>query len=257
MRAKKSLGQNFLRDAAVIRHIVDALEVSAGDTIIEIGPGRGALTEVLTETEAEVLAVEIDRELVPLLESKFNRHPRLRVVEADFLEIDIFNQFKLVDATRVKVVGNLPYYISTPIVQRLIEKREHFERAVLMLQREVVDRLVAKPGISDRGYITVLTEIAFETEKLFEVPPQSFQPAPKIHSAVARFTPRPTSNADSPEFRRFLSQAFTQKRKTILNNLKTTIRNAAAVLEQANISPTRRAETLTVAEWNELFITLR
>ncbi len=249
--AKRSLGQNFLIDTACVSRIVAALDAKAGDTIIEIGPGRGALTERLVESEARVIAIEIDRDLVPELRARFSDRTNFEVIEADFLEVDVFERFAA-DPNRVKIVGNLPYYISTPIIQKLIDFRTKFAAAVLMLQKEVVDRLTARPGSSERGYITVLSENAFEIEKLFEVPPESFRPEPKVHSAVARMTPRIQTIADTAEFRKLLSRAFAQKRKTILNNLKDAFPNAAEVLARANIEPGRRAETLTLGEWNSL-----
>lgn len=254
--AKRSLGQNFLIDTACVSRIVAALDAKAGDTIIEIGPGRGALTERIVESEARVIAVEIDRDLVPELRARFADKPNFEVIEADFLEVDVFERVAAEDPNKVKVVGNLPYYISTPIIQKLIDFRTKFAAAVLMLQKEVVDRLTARPGSSERGYITVLSENAFETEKLFEVSPESFRPAPKVHSAVARMTPRPQTITDSPEFRKLISRAFAQKRKTIFNNLKDAFPNAAEVLARSNIEPGRRAETLTLGEWNSLLYEL-
>jgi 16S rRNA (adenine1518-N6/adenine1519-N6)-dimethyltransferase len=250
--AKRSLGQNFLIDTACVNRIVAAVDAKAGDTIIEIGPGRGALTERLVESEARVIAVEIDRDLVPELRARFTDRPNFEVIEADFLEVDVFERLAAEDPNKVKVVGNLPYYISTPIIQKLIDRRARLASAVLMLQKEVVDRLTAKPGNSERGFITVLSENAFEIAKLFEVPPASFRPAPKVHSAVARMTPRPQTIADSPEFRKLISRAFAQKRKTILNNLKDTFANAAELLANAEIDSGRRAETLTLSEWSSL-----
>jgi 16S rRNA (adenine1518-N6/adenine1519-N6)-dimethyltransferase len=250
--AKRSLGQNFLIDTACVSRIVAAVDAKAGDTIIEIGPGRGALTERLVESEARVIAVEIDRDLVPELRARFADWTNFEVIEADFLEVGVFDLLAAKDPSKVKIVGNLPYYISTPIIQKLIDSRSRFSSAVLMLQKEVVDRLTAKPGSSERGYITVLSENAFEIKKLFEVPPASFRPAPKVHSAVARMTPQPQTIADSSAFRKLISRAFAQKRKTICNNLKDTFPNAAELLANAEIDGGRRAETLTLSEWGSL-----
>jgi 16S rRNA (adenine1518-N6/adenine1519-N6)-dimethyltransferase len=247
MRAKKSLGQNFLQHGGVIEQIVDALGLSAVDTVIEIGPGRGALTEKLVERAGKVIAIEFDRDMVDLLRDRFG--DELRVVSGDVLDIDLRD---LTSGKEMKLVGNLPYNISTPILQRLIDHRDLFSTLVLMFQREVVDRINAKPGMSDRGYLSVLVEEAFEVERLFDVPPAAFRPVPKVWSAVVRLTPKETLITDSEAFRRLLSIAFAQKRKTIFNNLRPHVSDAADVLRTAHIDPKRRAETLTLDDWTRL-----
>lgn len=249
--AKKSLGQNFLIDGSVIVRIIDSLDLKPDDTVLEIGPGRGALTELLVETRSRVIAVEIDRDLVPELRRRFDSYSNFEVIEADILESGILKDLAI-DANQVKVVGNLPYYISTPIVQKLIEQRASFERAILMLQREVVDRLTAAPGNSERGFITVITENAFKAQKLFDVPPEAFLPAPKVWSSVMKLTPIAGDNFDQTGLNSLVSLGFSQKRKTILNNLKSRVPNAAELLENSEIDPSRRAETLTLAEWKQL-----
>jgi 16S rRNA (adenine1518-N6/adenine1519-N6)-dimethyltransferase len=241
MRAKKSLGQNFLRDASVVRGIVDALQLTPDDIVIEIGPGRGALTAELVARAANVVAVEFDRDMVGLLRGRFG--DKVQIVEADVLNVDLRG------FGGTKVVGNLPYNISTPILQRLIDTGDSFSALVLMFQREVVERITAPPGSADRGYLTVLVEAAFTVERLFDVPPEAFSPRPKVWSAVARFTPKQSPSAADTAFRRLVSVAFAQKRKTIFNNLKTELPNAAAALEAAGIDSRRRAETLTLEEW--------
>ena len=179
MRAKKSLGQNFLRDDTVVRRIVDALDLRSGDTVIEIGPGRGALTEKLLDTGAKVIAIELDRELVPALRVQFHFQPNFRVVEADVLETDFAELSGSSTNGAIKLVGNLPYNISTPILQRLIDQRYLFSGLVLMFQREVVERITASPGGKERGFLSVLVENAFTSEHLFDVPPPAFQPVPR------------------------------------------------------------------------------
>ncbi|HVF46886.1 MAG TPA: 16S rRNA (adenine(1518)-N(6)/adenine(1519)-N(6))-dimethyltransferase RsmA [Pyrinomonadaceae bacterium] len=251
MRAKKSLGQNFLREETVIGRIVNALELLPYETVIEIGPGRGALTEKLIETGAEVVAVEIDRQLVPALRVQFHSSSNFTVIEADVMETDLS---ALVDpGTKAKLVANLPYYISTAILQKLIVERQAFSKLILMLQREVADRISAAPGNSDRGFLTVLTEAAFDTRKLMDVPPEAFTPAPKVWSSVIELTPKQPSAGDEPDFRRLVSAAFEQKRKTILNNLKRFEKNAGVLLSDASIDPKRRAETLSLDEWLRLY----
>jgi len=243
--AKKSLGQNFLTDPGIIRQIVDAIDLSPNDSVIEIGPGRGALTDCLIEKAANVIAIELDRELVPQLRDRYNDHENFSVLEADALEIDLV---ELVKDDKVKLVANLPYYISTAILQRLAEQRHYLSSLVLMFQREVVDRITARPGDSERGFLTVIVEAAFSTEKLFDVPPCAFEPQPKVWSSVVRMTP---TNRKSPHegFRGLLSTGFAMKRKTIANNLKTAYPNYAAALETAGIAPKSRAETLTLEQW--------
>lgn len=254
MRAKKSLGQNFLRNDDVIRRIVEGLDLSDRDTVIEIGPGRGALTEKLLETGAKVIAIEIDREFVPALRVQFHFQPNFSVIEADVLDVDFAKVSPPADASRsdLKLVGNLPYNISTPILQRLIEQRHLFSTLVLMFQREVVERITAPPGGKERGFLSVLVENAFTSEHLFDVDPQAFQPVPKVWSAVVRLTPKAAGIGDEPEFRRLVSLSFAQKRKTILNNLKPVLENAPRFLAESGIGGTRRAETLTLEEWKAL-----
>jgi dimethyladenosine transferase len=260
--AKKSLGQNFLTDPKFIDSIVSAVDIGSGDAVIEIGPGRGAITEKLVRSGANVTAIELDRELVPMLREMFSEKGNFSIVEGDATEIDYRS---LVEASappaspnaRSKVVANLPYYISTAILQKLSEQRDCFSSLVLMFQREVVDRITAKPGSSERGYLTVLVESAFATEKLFDVPPTAFRPQPKVWSSVVMLSPNYHAIDDPEGFRRLLSTAFAQKRKTIFNNLKGIYADAEELLSRSEIDPQRRAETLTLAEWQTLHMTIR
>lgn len=252
MRPKRSLGQNFLRDDTVVSRIVATLDISRDDSVVEIGPGRGVLTERLVETGASIVAVEIDQELIPVLQRRFADKANFQVIEADFLTVDVDAVLGSIPSQRVKIVGNLPYYISTPIIQRLITLGPRFDRAVLMLQREVVERLTAEPGNSERGFITVLTENSFKTKHLFDVPPEAFFPAPKVWSSVMRIIPTGVDPGDHAKLAPLLSAAFAQKRKTILNNLRTYISNAGELLHLSGIEPSRRAETLTLEEWKRL-----
>ena len=260
--AKKSLGQNFLVDQNYIDKIIQAVDPSSDDTVIEIGPGRGAITEQLVGSGANVLAVELDRALVPVLREKFSHATNFTIVEADATEIDfatlINTSLKFeISELKTKVVANLPYYISTAILQKLSDQRECFLSLVLMFQREVVDRITAEPGNSERGFLTVLVESAFTVEKLFDVPPNAFRPQPKVWSSVVRLTPKENVITHPEEFRKLLSAAFGQKRKTILNNLKYAYANAEDQLRNAGIDPQRRAETLTLVEWQTLLDAMR
>ncbi len=247
--ARKSLGQNFLADRNVVRAIVDGLGIGDQERVVEIGPGRGALTSELLARGAEVTAIEIDRDLVPELIRQFGDQPSFRVVEADALTVDFH---ELADVP-VKLVANLPYYISTPILRRLAIQRECFSSLVLMLQKEVVDRMTALPGKSDRGFLTVVVEAAFEAEQLFDVPPDAFRPVPKVTSSVVRLTPKGPSDFDEDHFERITSAGFRQKRKTLLNNLKHApelgIEYPAELLSRAGIDPKARAEDLSLDDW--------
>ena len=254
MRAKKSLGQNFLRDAQVVERIVAALDLDKDDAVVEIGPGQGALTEALLAQARRVTAIEFDRDLIEPLRERFRDRENFRLVNADALTFDFADLAPPNDTAKLKLVANLPYNISTPILQRLIIVRNHFSRIVLMFQREVVERITAPPGGKERGYLSVLVESAFETEYLFDVPPGAFYPVPKVWSAVVRLTPKLRAIQNEALFAQLLSTAFAHKRKTILNNLKAVVPRAAAALTAAHIDPKRRAETLTLDEWKFLLL---
>lgn len=258
-RAKKRLGQNFLVDETYARRIVEALSPRADETVIEIGPGRGALTSRLVDRAGRVVAVEFDRELVPVLRERFGARDNFKLVEADALELDFCSVVE--PASSARVVANLPYNISTAILQRLIEQRRCVSEMVLMLQREVVERITSAPGSSERGYLTVLVEAFCGTEALFDVPPGAFRPVPKVWSTVARLRVRESAALGLNErlFLRVVSAGFAQKRKTIFNNLRSSPEDlralvesaggASALLETVGVEPQRRAESLTVGEW--------
>ena len=256
----KRLGQHFLRDQRTIQRIIEALNPKASETIIEIGPGTGALTATLVERGSRVVAVEFDNKLAPLLTERFTSAANFKLVMADALTTDFCAEIQ--PASSARLVANLPYNISTAILQRLIAQRACIEEMVLMLQREVVERVLAPPGTTDRGFISVLVEAYCETEKLFDVAPGAFRPPPKIWSSVMRLKPRPHINAEVADEKLLwetVSAGFAQKRKTILNNLRhspgrlqeTIKRNGGAsiVLCKAGVDLQRRAETLTVEEW--------
>jgi 16S rRNA (adenine1518-N6/adenine1519-N6)-dimethyltransferase len=256
----KRLGQHFLRDQRAIHRIIDALAPKAGETIIEIGPGTGALTSVLVERAGRLIAIEFDNKLAPLLQERFRGFANFKLVMADALTVDFCKEIE--PARSARLVANLPYNISTAILQRLIAQRACIDEMVLMLQREVVERVLAPAGTSDRGFISVLVEAYCETEKLFDVAPGAFRPPPKVWSSVMRLKFRPRINADVADQKllwEIVSAGFAQKRKTILNNLRNTSgrlqevlkRNGGAsiVLCKANVELQRRAETLTIEEW--------
>jgi 16S rRNA (adenine1518-N6/adenine1519-N6)-dimethyltransferase len=262
--AKKSFGQNFLVDENYVRQIIEAVDPREDDLIIEIGPGRGALTERLLEKAGKVVALELDRDMVPLLRQKFEPVQNFELIDGDALDFD-FEQ--LVGDRKAKLVANLPYNISTAILQRLIDQRAAFSEMVLMFQKEVVERITAQPGSGDRGFLTVLVGAYLEAEHLFDVPPRSFRPIPKVDSSIVRLLPREEGDigiTDPKLFRQIVSAGFAQKRKTILNNLKIVppnlkeyIPDAGVFLSSVGIDPQRRAETLTLAEWKLIYLHLK
>ncbi len=258
LKAKKSLGQNFLVDTQYVDRIIDAVDPSDHDHILEIGPGHGAITERLAASGAAVVALELDQRLIEPLREKFVGYKRLRIVEQDALNAnlkELISETGDTDAEgklrKAKLVANLPYYISTAILRRLAEQREFFSSLVLMFQREVVDRITAKPGNSERGYLTVLTETAFEIEKLFDISPAAFRPVPKVWSAVVRLTPK-EKQPQEEKLKTLLSAAFAQKRKTISNNLKAVYSNYQSALVRSDIDPRSRAEDLSLEDWLRL-----
>jgi 16S rRNA (adenine1518-N6/adenine1519-N6)-dimethyltransferase len=235
----------------------------AGETVVEIGPGRGALTEHLVGAAGRVLAVEYDRALVSLLRGRFGGRVGFEVLEADALSVEFCEAIRPAESARV--VANLPYNISTAILQRLIEQRACVSEMVLMLQREVVERITAPPGGGERGYLSVFVEAFCEAEALFDVPPGAFRPVPKVWSTVARLRMRRSpafAVGDEQLLWRIVSAGFAQRRKTIFNNLRSATGElgaaveaaggAAALLEAAQVEARRRAETLTLDEWARL-----
>ncbi len=258
----KRLGQNFLTDPRIINRIVDELNPGPAETIIEIGPGRGSLTEKLIERSGRLVAIEFDRGLIPLLRERFGLHPNFQLVENDALVTDFCEEIS--PAKTARLVANLPYNISTAILQRLIEQRRCLSEMVLMLQREVVDRITAGPGSKERGYLSVLVEAYTVAEKLFDVAPGSFRPAPKVWSSVVRLRTRSTPLAvkDESLLWSIVSAGFAQRRKTILNNLRASPPKlnellkrhggASIVLCRAEVDLQRRAETISLLEWARL-----
>jgi 16S rRNA (adenine1518-N6/adenine1519-N6)-dimethyltransferase len=253
-RPKRSLGQNFLRDASVSRRIVDALDLIADDHVIEIGPGQGALTERLIASGTSVTAIEFDSDLAAMLHRKFERAANFNIVEADALDTDfaaLIRHSTIRPLHSFKLVANLPYNISTPILQRLIEQRAVFSTLVVMFQREVVERITATPGGKERGFLSVVAQNAFEIEYLFDVPPQAFSPVPKVWSAVIRLTPKPRRD-DEQKLREIVSQAFMQKRKTLANNLVRAYPDVATAIKAAGLPEKARAEALSLDDWRRL-----
>ena len=261
--AKKRFGQHFLTDQGVIRRIIRAFGPRAGETVIEIGPGRGALTAQLLDAAGRLVAVEFDRDLVPLLRERFGSLRNFTLIEGDALAVDFCAAIR--PAAQARVIANLPYNIATAILQRLIEQRHCLTEMVLMLQREVVERLTAPPASRARGFISVFTQAYCVAGALFDVPPGAFRPAPKVWSTVVRLRVRPRLAVDVSDealLWRAVSAGFAQRRKTLLNNLRHAPHDLRArieeaggtnrLLEAAHIAPARRAETLTLDEWARL-----
>ena len=248
----KRLGQNFLISEQVVDQIVASACLSPVDTVLEIGPGIGTLTQGLAETGASVVAVELDARLVEVLATTLEGYDNIRVVHGDILKTDISREIK---AEKYKVVANLPYYITTPIIMTLLERRLPIEVLVTMVQKEVAQRMTASPGGKDYGALSVAVQYYTEPELLFDVPPTAFIPAPAVESSVIRCTVRtkpPVDVADERRFFRVVKGAFSQRRKTLSNALKTTglsSEQIAAILARAQINPVRRGETLSLEEF--------
>jgi 16S rRNA (adenine1518-N6/adenine1519-N6)-dimethyltransferase len=242
-RPRKRFGQHFLHDAAVVARIVRAIGARPGDRMVEIGPGRGALTGGLLESGATLDLIELDRELAAALESEHAGEERLTVHSGDALRFD-FRQLAP-PGTRLRVVGNLPYNISTPLIFHLLEQAPVIDDMHFMLQREVVGRLVASPGGKDYGRLTVMVRLACECEKLFDVGAGAFTPAPRVSSAMVRMRVRrdpAVALADRPAFARLVTHLFSRRRKTLRNSLRGRLDEAA--LRALGIDPNARPETL-------------
>jgi len=257
---KRRFGQNFLVDNHVVDRIIAAVNPEANETIIEIGPGRGALTKRLVQSGARIVAIEFDRELAPQLREGFSGHANFHLVEADALEVDFCAAIQ--PAPSARVVANLPYNVGTAILQRLIEQRSCIREMTVMLQREVADRITAAADTAERGYLSVFVEAYCEAEKLFDVTPQAFRPVPKVVSTVVRLRVRERIAGDVQDetlLWQVVSAGFAHPRKTILNNLREAPEaiqellkkrgGASIVLCDAAIPALRRAETLALEEW--------
>ena len=244
-RARKRFGQNFLQDKQIIDHIIRALNLQPADNVLEIGPGLGALTQPLLRGLNQLTAIEIDRDLQAHLTEMFSAGGKLTVIEADALTID-YSEF----GERLRVIGNLPYNISTPLLLRLLHYAPHIEDMHFMLQKEVVDRMAAGPGSKAYGRLSVMLQYYCDVEHLFDVPPEAFNPQPKVDSAIVRLTPHTTSPypvVDFSDLERLVACAFSMRRKTLANNLKPVM--SAAALTALGIDPVMRPEQISVADY--------
>ena len=250
-RARKRFGQHFLHDRAVVRRIVDAIAPRPDDLVVEIGPGRGALTFPLLETGCELHVVEIDRDLAAALRRQAVRHPNLVVHEADALEFDLARVAP--PPRRLRVTGNLPYNISTPLVFRLLAALPRITDMHLMLQREVVNRMASPPGTRQYGRLSVMVQLDCEVERILQVGSGAFSPAPRVDSAVVRLRPCPRAGlatANRARLDAIVRLCFTKRRKTLRNALRGLCDEAA--IGAAGIDPRARPETLTIDEFIEL-----
>jgi len=267
-RRKPKLGQHFLKDASYAARIVDALGDISQSTVLEIGPGGGALTASLVKRARRVIAIETDRVLAAQLRMNFSLTPNIEVIEGDVLAIDLDTIFGPRPGMtrpgmehapeRVRVVGNLPYFITSDILLRLFQYRKYFELIVLMVQKEVADRMAAHTGTKEYGLLTATTQLYADVEELFTVPPGAFAPPPKVQSAVVRLMPAPRLEelgVNEPEFMRFLKLSFGQKRKTLWNNLKTRYasEDLTRAMMRAKVKPSVRAEALSLEQNARLF----
>ena len=271
-RSKPKLGQHFLNEEEYARRIVDALGDISQSTVLEIGPGRGILTEQLAKGARRLIAVEMDRVLAAQLRLKFGMYRNVEIIEADVLSIDIDSLFGPkpglgrpgieLKPEPVKVVGNLPYYITSDIVLRLFKFAKYFDCMVIMVQREVADRIAAEPGGRDYGVLSATAQLHARVEKLFTVPPGAFSPPPKVFSAVLRLTMDPQQQklgVVGDGFIDFLRLSFGQKRKTLWNNLKGSYDDGQLkrALAAAKVKPTARAETLSLEQSAAIYRALR
>lgn len=262
-KSKPKLGQHFLTSEDVAVRIVDALGDVSESTVLEIGPGRGILTSLLAKRAQRLIAVEVDRVLAAQLRLKFGMSRNVEILEADVLAIDFDSLFGPKPGLGqpgiefkpqpVRVVGNLPYYITSDILLRLFEYSKYFESIVIMVQEEVADRIAAEPGGSEYGILSATAQLYARVEKLFSLPPGAFSPAPKVHSAVLRLTIDPQQEklgVVGDGFVNFLRLSFAQKRKTLWNNLREQYEEAGLkrALAEAKVKPTARAETLSLQE---------
>ena len=257
LKADKNLGQNFLVEESVVNRIAKAAELTPEDTVLEIGPGIGTLTQALAMTGASVVSVELDKRLIPVLQETVGAYKNVRVVQGDILKINILETVQ--GATPFKVCANLPYYITTPIIMNLLEQKLPLERLVVMVQKEVAERMTASPGGRDYGAISVAMQYYTEPKIAFIVKAGSILPAPKVDSAVLVCKKRSTPPVDVPDEKTFfkvVAAAFSVRRKMLTNSLKNmggqTTEQVKAWLDRAGIDGTRRAETLSLEEFASL-----
>ncbi len=261
---RKSLGQNFLIDRNILVKITDAAQLEPSDVVLEIGPGLGALTLELLERGCRVAAVEYDRGLFGILGEQFAQEERLTLYNEDFMQFDLSRiaEFSQSGMFHGKVVANLPYYITTPAIFKLVEADVQWQSLVFLIQKEVAQRITAEPGGKDYGALTVMLNFYGQVDKIMTVPKTVFYPAPQVDSAVVRIRPfdDPERRKLYPHLHRVVQAAFGQRRKTIQNALQSVVAakdQIQQLLASLKIAPTRRGETLSVAEFEALAVAVR
>ncbi len=255
IKMSKKLGQNFLIKRGIVDEIVHAAELTPGEPVLEVGPGIGTLTQGLAQSGADVTAIELDRRLLAVLDTTLASYDNVRIVHGDVLKLDVPT---IMNHKPFKVVANLPYYITTPIIMSLLESKLPIERLVVMVQKEVALRMVAKPGTKDYGALSVAVQYYTEPDIVLDVPPKSFLPAPAVTSSVIRCVLRdkpPVDVIDEKLFFRVVKAGFAQRRKTFANTMKTTGLSKDRIeelLAKANIDGQRRGETFTLQEFADV-----
>ena len=255
IKMSKKLGQNFLIKRGIVDEIVHAAELTPGEPVLEVGPGIGTLTQGLAQSGADVTAIELDRRLLEVLDTTLASYDNVRIVHGDVLKLDVPT---IMNHKPFKVVANLPYYITTPIIMSLLESKLPIERLVVMVQKEVALRMVAKPGTKDYGALSVAVQYYTEPDIVLDVPPKSFLPAPAVTSSVIRCVLRdkpPVDVIDEKLFFRVVKAGFAQRRKTFANTMKTTRLSKDRIeelLAKANIDGQRRGETFTLQEFADV-----
>lgn len=245
---KKRFGQHFLHDQHVLDHMQHAINPQPTDTMLEIGPGAGALTDRLIQQVKQFIVVEIDNDLIPLLHKRYASQPQFQLIHQDALTVD-YAQI----ANPLRVVGNLPYNISTPLIFKLLEARHTIQDMHFMLQKEVVERLASEPGSAHYGRLSVMAQYYCQVSDLFHIGPEAFDPPPKVDSAVVRLIPYqqlPQQAHHEANFAALVKQCFSMRRKTLRNNLNGWL--SANQIEACHIDPSARAETLSVADFVRL-----
>ena len=255
IKMSKKLGQNFLIKRGIVDEIVHAAELTPGEPVLEVGPGIGTLTQGLAQSGADVTAIELDRRLLEVLDTTLASYDNVRIIHGDVLKLDVPS---IMNHKPFKVVANLPYYITTPIIMSLLESKLPIERLVVMVQKEVALRMVAKPGTKDYGALSVAVQYYTEPDIVLDVPPKSFLPAPAVTSSVIRCVLRdkpPVDVIDEKLFFRVVKAGFAQRRKTFANTMKTTGLSKDRIEEllvKANIDGQRRGETFTLQEFADV-----
>lgn len=263
MPRRPKLGQHFLSSPRLRERIADALGLSREDLVVEIGPGRGALTQLLAERARRVVAIEVDAALARTLREKIGPHLAVEILEADILSVDIPAICRNASAKQCYVFGNLPYYITSPILRHLLNSRSWIQGMALLLQREVAERITAKSGGRAYGYLSVFVQLFSEPRLLFRVPPGAFSPPPRVHSAlvVFRMTPRfpGWSGEAESSFLSFAKRCFAQKRKSLVNNIAEILprRRVELAVENLQLAPNVRAEQLTLEQLAALHASVR